>query len=57
MSEVYIPNNIDGLIIDLTELVAKVRADVIDECLSVVEWDGYTIDIKERIEALKEKKV
>lgn len=26
----------------------------IDDCLKIVEWDGYTLDIKHRIEQLKE---
>lgn len=26
----------------------------IDDCLKIVEWDGYTLDIKHRIEKLKE---
>lgn len=25
----------------------------IDDCLKIVEWDGYTLDIKHRIEQLK----
>ena len=25
----------------------------IDDCLKIVEWDGYTLDIKHRIEKLK----
>ena len=25
----------------------------IDDCLKIVEWDGYTLDIKRRIEQLK----
>lgn len=34
---------------------ADERAKVIDEILEVVEWDGYTLDIKRRIEHLKEQ--
>ena len=26
----------------------------IDDCLKIVEWDGYTLDIKNMIEKLKE---
>ena len=28
--------------------------EAIDDCLKIVEWDGYTLDIKHRIEQLKE---
>ena len=35
------------------ELYSMVYNKAIDDALSVVEWDGYTIDIKERIEQLK----
>lgn len=31
------------------------RADTIDECIKVVEWGGYTLDIKRRIEQLKDR--
>ena len=34
--------------------IQKAYNKAIDDALSVVEWDGYTIDIKERIEQLKE---
>ena len=33
--------------------IQKAYNKAIDDALSVVEWDGYTIDIKERIEQLK----
>lgn len=36
MSEFYIPTDIDVLKIDLTEHDKKVRADVIDECISSI---------------------
>ena len=35
--------------------IQKAYNKAIDNALSVVEWDGYTIDIKERIEQLKEQ--
>ena len=29
-------------------------SNALDDCLKIVEWDGYTLDIKHRIEKLKE---
>ncbi len=63
ISVVYTQHNADEMYKMLTkqgylkEHDAKIRQDAIDECLSVVEWDGYTFDIKERIEKLKEKRI
>lgn len=31
----------------------RIYNQALEDVLSVVEWDGYTLDIKERIEQLK----
>lgn len=31
----------------------KIYNQALEDVLNVVEWDGYTLDIKERIEKLK----
>lgn len=31
----------------------KIYNQALEDALNVVEWDGYTLDIKERIEKLK----
>ena len=36
------------------EWMRKGYNKAIDDCLKIVEWDGYTLDIKHRIEKLKE---
>ena len=38
---------------NLQDQIKEQYNKAIDDALSVVEWDGYTIDIKERIEQLK----
>lgn len=39
------------------ELIDKIKKDsynqALEDALNVVEWDGYTLDIKKRIEQLK----
>ena len=51
----YMPNSNDSFVkeIDADKAIKEVYNKAIDDALSVVEWDGYTIDIKERIEQLK----
>ena len=38
---------------NLQDQIKEQYNKALDDALSVVEWDGYTIDIKERIEQLK----
>ena len=38
---------------NLQDQIKEQYNKAIDDALSVVEWDGYTIDIKEQIEQLK----
>ena len=51
----YMPNNNDAFVkeSDADKAIKEAYNKAIDDALSVVEWDGYTIDIKERIEQLK----
>lgn len=51
----YMPNNNDAFVkeIDADKAIKEAYNKAIDDALSVVEWDGYTINIKERIGQLK----
>lgn len=51
----YTSNNNDTFVkeIDTDSAIKEAYNKAIDDALSVAEWDGYTIDIKKRIEQLK----
>lgn len=51
-AKILMPYDVESI----DDLIENVRAKVLDEVLKVVEWDGYTLDIKRRIERLKEQK-
>ena len=36
-----------------TDCLRKAYNQALEDVLSVIQWDGYTLDIKERIEKLK----
>lgn len=47
------PISIDGILTSVEVEKQKSYNQALEDALDVVEWDGYTLDIKERIERLK----
>ena len=39
--------------LDCSKHDKEIYNKALDDCLKIVEWDGYTLDIKRRIEQLK----
>ena len=38
---------------EIIKFAEKLTDEELEDALSVIQWDGYTLDIKERIEKLK----
>lgn len=45
-----------GNVVDLVKWENEIYNKALEDVLQVVEWDGYTLDVKERIEQLKKGK-
>lgn len=45
--------SVDGILTSVEVEKQKSYNQALEDVLNVVEWDGYTLDIKKRIEQLK----